>query len=83
MSLPHIEPYYEGLAKRVRLLRQRTGLSQKALAECVGLSRVTITNIENGNQRLLVHTAVDIARVLGCTPEEILSEEVHDHDQVR
>ncbi len=37
------------------------GMTQSELATAVGLTRTSITNIEKGRQKLLVHTLLDIA----------------------
>ncbi len=61
---------YKHIGKRVEELRLRKKLTQARLAEIVSLSRTSITNIENGRQKLLVHTLWDIAKALGAAPKD-------------
>jgi len=51
--------------KAIKLLRTRTGMSQQELADRVGLSRVTVTNIENMKKDMRVDTFVKLLRELG------------------
>lgn len=53
--------------------RMDMGLSQSALATLVGMSRSTITSIEDGRQNLMIHQIIAIAQVLRMTPSEIIT----------
>lgn len=55
----------------VRELRERAGLSQRALAEAVGVSRQTINSIEMGRYDPSLPLAFTIARHFQTTIEEI------------
>ena len=46
-------------------IRELKGLSQKYVAERVGIKQPTYSNIENGNRRPSVEVAKQIADVLG------------------
>jgi DNA-binding XRE family transcriptional regulator len=63
---------YAETGRLIRDSRKAKGISQGRLAASVGLSRTSITNIERGRQKLLLHTLVDIARVLGVEPYSLL-----------
>lgn len=52
--------------------RQRAGLTQSALGERVGLSRTSITNIEKGRQKVLLHQVFLLAESMGVAPEALL-----------
>ena len=67
-----IHPLYAALGKRIRALRRQANLSQEDVAERVGLTRTSITNIERGRQQLQVHTLVAIAHTLGVRLDELL-----------
>lgn len=67
---------YAQIGKRIRELRQKKELSQTRLAEIVGLKRTSITNIEKGRQKLLVHTLWDLAEALSVSAKDILPAEV-------
>jgi transcriptional regulator with XRE-family HTH domain len=58
----------ESIAKR----RGELGISQASLAQAVGLARTSISNIEQGRQRMLIHTLLDIAFALKLQPAELL-----------
>lgn len=62
------ELLYREVGRRVRQARKNHGLTQAQLASSVALSRTSITNIEKGRQKLLLHTLSDIAFVLGVEP---------------
>ena len=56
---------------RIKELRQARGMKQSELAELVGVRRETIVRIEKGLYNPSLKLAVDIARVFGCTVEEV------------
>jgi putative transcriptional regulator len=55
----------------VRQLRESRGLSQRRLAELLGVSRQTINSIETGRYDPSLPLAIAIARYFGSTVEEI------------
>ncbi|HEY8451876.1 MAG: helix-turn-helix transcriptional regulator [Micromonosporaceae bacterium] len=55
----------------VRQLRESRGLSQRRLAELLGVSRQTINSIETGRYDPSLPLAIAIARFFGSTVEEI------------
>jgi transcriptional regulator with XRE-family HTH domain len=55
-------------------VRKVAGLTQEVLAERVGLSRPSVTNIERGNQQIPLHMLEAFASVLGVKPCELLPE---------
>ena len=59
------------LHTRIRVLRARDRLSQEELAQKVGVRRETIGNLENGRYNPSLKLAMDIAKVFGCTVEDI------------
>ena len=63
---------YRELGRLIRLHRERLTLSQAALARRVGLSRTSVTNIEQGRQKILVHQLLSFAVALGTSPEALL-----------
>ena len=56
---------------RIRELRARDRLSQEELAQKVGVRRETIGNLENGRYNPSLKLAMDIAKVFGCTVEDL------------
>jgi transcriptional regulator with XRE-family HTH domain len=67
-----VEPVYVEFGRLVRGHRQRLKLTQDQLAERVGLSRTSITNIEQGRQKVLLHQIFRIAESLEVSPETLL-----------
>lgn len=64
--------FYEEFGRRVREAREKAGLTQKAVAERLRITRSSVANIEAGRHRILIHQAVDIADVLGVSVDELL-----------
>jgi putative transcriptional regulator len=58
------------LRNSLKVLRAKHDLSQEALAEKVGVTRVTINNIENGRWVPSTVLALKIARILAVPLEE-------------
>jgi DNA-binding XRE family transcriptional regulator len=57
--------FYAAFGKAVHDAREGLGMTQLSLATSVGLTRTSITNIEKGRQKLLLHTAVQLATAVG------------------
>lgn len=66
------QAFYAELGRRIREERDRMGLTQETLASRVSLTRTSVTNIEKGRQKLLVHTLMDIAAALEVSPGSLL-----------
>jgi transcriptional regulator with XRE-family HTH domain len=63
---------YEEFGRRLRQAREDAGLTQGQLAEAVGLSRTSITNIESGTQPVALHMLFALSRALDKDPHELL-----------
>lgn len=63
---------YRRFGSRVRALREEKNVTQDELAKRVDLSRTSITNIERGRQRVLLHQMVGIAQALDADPTELI-----------
>ena len=63
---------YETLGRLVADRRKSAGLSQKALADSLGLSRASVTNIERGKQAVQLHLIFKIANVLRIDVRELI-----------
>ena len=61
------------LKTRIKELRARDGLKQEDLARLVGVRRETIGNLEAGRYNPSLKLAMDIAKVFGCTVEDIFT----------
>lgn len=69
-----IEPLYLKIGRRIARLRELRGLTQEMLAFSMTppLTRASVSNIENGTQRVMLTQLVDIADALGTTPGRLL-----------
>jgi transcriptional regulator with XRE-family HTH domain len=66
--------FYAQIGSRIRQAREEKKITQDHLASIVSLSRTSITNIEKGRQKLLLHTFLEIATALQVRPENLLPE---------
>ncbi|MCH9680147.1 MAG: helix-turn-helix domain-containing protein, partial [Deltaproteobacteria bacterium] len=57
----------------VRAWRERAGLSQRALAERIGATRQAIIAIEAGHRVPSTRLALQLARALGCTVDDLFT----------
>jgi len=80
-----VSEVYKFVGARIRSARVRAGLTQAELAARIGLKRTSVTNIEQGNQTLAVHTLLDVAEACACqastllpTEEELLAQPLRE-----
>jgi transcriptional regulator with XRE-family HTH domain len=64
--------FYGDVGRRIRQTREERGMTQEGLASLVMLTRTSITNIEKGRQKLLLHTLVNIASALQVPPADLI-----------
>lgn len=64
--------FYRAFGLMLSELRRKKRISQEMLAEELGLSRTSITNIEKGRQPLQLYSLYVIARLLGTDVKELL-----------
>jgi len=66
--------FYEEVGRRIREARKRRKppFTQESLAKLVSLTRTSITNVEKGRQKFLLHTLADIAVALQVEPASLL-----------
>ncbi|HEY9408908.1 MAG TPA: helix-turn-helix transcriptional regulator [Jiangellaceae bacterium] len=67
------DPVLEAFGNRIRDYRTAAGLTQRLLAERVGLTRASIGNIEAGFQDVGVRRLVRLASALDTTPAALLA----------
>lgn len=60
------------LGRKLKLKRERAGLTQVQLSEAIGMSRTSITNMEAGKQGPTIYGLVQIARAIGCPVQSLL-----------
>ena len=59
-------------AYRIKQHRLAAGMTQKQLADALGMSRVQITNIEKKATQTTIKTLLKMCDVLGVTPNDLL-----------
>ena len=64
--------FYPRFGQNLRQARRAGGLSQIDLAMAIDLTRTSISNIEQGRQRVLLHTFAKMLHVLNLQPEDLL-----------
>ncbi|KAM3108256.1 helix-turn-helix domain-containing protein [Phormidesmis sp. 146-33] len=64
--------FYEELGRRINATRKQRGLTQEELADRVGLTRTSITNIEKGRQKVLSHLLVELSDALNVSLHDLL-----------
>lgn len=69
-----IEPFYGGFGRLVRARRTALGLTQERLGKGLGtgMTRASVANIEAGQQRVLLHTAIELAAALEIPLADLL-----------
>lgn len=60
---------------KLRLIREKSGMTQKALAEAAGISGPFLFDLEMGNRNAKPDTWERIAKALGCKVDEIREKE--------
>jgi transcriptional regulator with XRE-family HTH domain len=59
------------VGKRIKIVRQRSGLTQDQLAEQVGLSSKYISGIERGVENPTMDILLRVAKILGVEPYDL------------
>ena len=67
-----IEPIYQAIGARMRMIRDTLGVDQAELAKRCKMSRPSICNIEVARQRINLHQIEIIAGALGSNPKGFL-----------
>lgn len=69
-----INPFYKHIGMTIRAAREALGMTQGELANVVGLSRTSLTNIESGRQRILVDQLAELADALDIPVHSLIPE---------
>ena len=73
------KPKYE-LGNRIKRLRKELGISQKELAERIGVSNSRVSNWEQGINRPDADILADICKALNVSPSELLDVRLSPED---
>lgn len=68
------QQFYQEVGRRIRKERKDRHITQEDLGKAVGLTRTSVTNIERGRQKLLLHTLADCSAALGVAIARLLPE---------
>ncbi len=63
--------FYKKLSQKIKTIRERLGFSQEALAKELGISRVAISQIENGDRKISAEEIAKLSKTLNM-PTDIL-----------
>jgi transcriptional regulator with XRE-family HTH domain len=67
-----VDRFYVQLGRRIRAARTKAQLRQDQLGQSLGLSRTSVTNIEQGRQRLQVHHLALVSEALRVPIAELV-----------
>lgn len=67
---------YRDIGTRIRTVRKRKQMSQKQLADKIGVGVTHISHIETGNTIPSLKTMIDIINALNCSADELLCIEI-------
>lgn len=70
------------ISKKIHDFRQKAGLTQEELAEKVGLSRGSITSIEQGKRKVTVEELLKFCEALACSHADLLFDTQTEKKQV-
>ena len=72
LSNEHITTFYQDIGELIKASRKLKNVNQETLANYLGISRVSLVNIENGKQRAPIHVLMDISDFLKVPLKELL-----------
>lgn len=62
----------KNIEKNIRKIREIKGISQEYIAIQLGISTRAYSKIETGETQLTINRLVEISKIIGVTPQEIL-----------
>lgn len=74
-----LDALYRRFGELVRQHRTNAGLTQEEVGSRVDLSRTSITNIEKGRQKVLLHQLFSLAAAFETSPASLLPEALQTH----
>lgn len=69
--------FYETIGEKIKDARKRKNFNQEVLADILGISRVSLINIETGKQRVPLHVLLDICESLEVTINDIVPQNIN------
>ena len=65
--------FYKKLGARIKRLREKTGLSQAEFAEKIGISRVSVSQLEKGQRKISAEEITRISKLFNISPDNLLA----------
>lgn len=62
----------------IRKIRERKKISQESIAAQIGVTQGAVSQWESGNTMPTAQNIIDLARILGCTTDDILITDKED-----
>ena len=62
----------KNIGERIKKLRERTSISQSNLAEVLGMNRVTISKIENGERKIYAEEIIKFSEYFNISSDVLL-----------
>ena len=73
---------YQIVGRKVKLARKASKLTQEDLASRVSMTRTSVTNIEKGRQKILLHTLFDLAAAMKVPVAQLVPEPSADENHI-
>lgn len=67
-----MDTFYKELGERISNIRERLGLSQEKLADLLGISRVTVSQIENGERKISAEEISKLSKIFNMSSDVLL-----------
>ncbi len=64
--------FYQKVGERIRSFRKNEKIKQEVLAQRLGLTRISVVNIEHGKQKVQLHVLIEICDALGVQLHQIV-----------
>jgi len=68
----NMDTFYKKLSKKIKTIREKLGLSQESLAKSMGLNRVAVSQIENGERKISAEEIATLSKVFNMTTDVLL-----------
>ncbi|HZX11560.1 MAG TPA: helix-turn-helix domain-containing protein, partial [Acidobacteriota bacterium] len=67
-----MDTFYKKMGKRIKVLREKAGYSQEKLADLLGISRVSLSQIETGSRRISAEEVARLSKIFNVTSDILL-----------
>jgi transcriptional regulator with XRE-family HTH domain len=68
-----MDTFYKKLGRKIKALRDRAGLSQEKLSDSLKISRVSLSQIENGERKITVEEIAKLSKIFNITTDILLN----------